>query len=355
MTVKKDGAGARAWGKPGDEIKYQNDAHFVNENDPNYDPLDGAHIAPTLEAQARFVSSAADLANYKKAIKEAIAEYLSNGDEKEFSRVVVELDMTVYHQELTKIVVTKALDLSAADRVKLSSLLAHLHTEGHLTAAQSKAGFLKIYNRLDEILVDAPNAPSILKEFTSHALSNGFLEQADIEDLDQEAKILANHTEVASIKSRISSIIKEHMTSEDIQDTAQSITELNAPKLGFEVVKKIMYKACDGNHRSKYLASKFLAEVPAAVISKDQISKGFSILLERTEDMLLDTPNILQILSTFIARAIVDEALPPAFLVRQDLGQKDMGFQVVEHAQQILAEPKARQRLSCCWLGQEEE
>jgi len=352
-TIKK---GGRGWGNPADDVKYMDDPSFLDTNDPNFDPNEEAmqHI-PSAAVQAKFVATAVDLKNYKKDIKAALAEYLSNEDIKEFTRVLLELDMTVYHTELTKIIVSKGLDFNAQQRAKLSTLLASLHTEGHLTAAQARAGFQKIYNNLDEVLMDAPNALPILREFTEHAVSNGFLVPADLEEFATEEKLHDDTEGMAAIKTQIKALVREFLVSEDVNDLCQSVEELKAPRMGHEVIKRLVYSACDGNNRAKEVASRFIAEVPRSLISAEQKDKAFAILLERTEDMYLDTPDILFIMSSFIARAIVDESLAPAFLVRQDLEQGDMGFQVVTQVERLLSRRGASSMLANVWINCDDE
>lgn len=41
---------------------------------------------------------------------------------------------------------------------------------------------------------------------------------------------------------------------------------------------------------------------------------GFSRLLAAADDLVLDIPEAVHLLSLFLGRAIVDEVLPPAFL-----------------------------------------
>jgi len=76
-------------------------------------------------------------------------------------------------------------------------------------------------------------------------------------------------------------------------------------------------------------------------LSKSDVEKGFTILLERVDDLQLDVPNALTYLSIFIARAVVDEVLPPAFLLRVDLGEHDAGTQVLRQAQALLKQENA--------------
>lgn len=50
------------------------------------------------------------------------------------------------------------------------------------------------------------------------------------------------------------------------------------------------------------------------MITHNKIVEGFTTLLERIEDLKLDIPSAPEYLSMFLARAVVDDLLPPAFL-----------------------------------------
>lgn len=55
---------------------------------------------------------------------------------------------------------------------------------------------------------------------------------------------------------------------------------------------------------------------PRQVITHDQLASGFTRLLSSADDLLLDVPDALRLLSLFLGRAVVDELLPPAFLTQ---------------------------------------
>lgn len=76
------------------------------------------------------------------------------------------------------------------------------------------------------------------------------------------------------------------------------------------------YRAMDKNDREKEQASALLSALYADVIAPDQMAKGFTKLLESVEDLSLDIPDAVDLLSLFLARAVVDDILPPAFLSR---------------------------------------
>ena len=50
------------------------------------------------------------------------------------------------------------------------------------------------------------------------------------------------------------------------------------------------------------------------VITEDDFLWGFSHLLGSVEDLVLDCPNAVELISKFLIRAVTDEVIPPAFL-----------------------------------------
>jgi hypothetical protein len=90
----------------------------------------------------------------------------------------------------------------------------------------------------------------------------------------------------------------------------------------------LISKALDQTNRERQLASKAIADLSGVVVKREQVERAFTVLLERVEDLFLDVPDILALLSCFVARAVSDEALSPAFLLRVDLFASDMGYRV---------------------------
>lgn len=348
LTTKKAGAGSFGWGQWSDDIKYMDE---IISPDDEANPDNVVFVRPSTATQARFVASAADLARFKNQIKSALREYLANPDVEAFESTVRNLDATLYHQDLPKIIVQFGLDLSAPERTRLNTLMLHLYNSEILRSSHLKAGLTKVFNNLDDILVDAPNARDMIREFTDFAISNNLLDSKVVMELEEEVELLSNATVVTAAKTSISDICRDFLngTGSDVEVAMESVNELKLPQLGFEVVKRFILTAFDRDARCCELVSQFLAAAVGSCISQDQLIKGFTILLQRTEDIFLDTPNVLGLLAFFIARAVIDEVLPPAFLLRVDLQQSDMGFRVVEHAQALLSQRGAAEKLSEGW------
>lgn len=68
--------------------------------------------------------------------------------------------------------------------------------------------------------------------------------------------------------------------------------------------------------------------VSCCVASLLQMASGFKRLLAAADDLVLDIPGALHLLSLFLGRAVVDEVLPPAFLAAALPGLPDGGLGV---------------------------
>jgi hypothetical protein len=349
---KKGGGGGKGtWGRPGDESKLNDQ---VDPDDPNFDEEQQEFYSnwayhPEPHSEIKFASSLSDLQNFKKQVKLACAEYLQSNDAEEFCRIVSALGMSVFHQDLPAILIKQSFDFNDAERVRVSNLLHALHKAGLVTHLQMGAGVRKLYNSLHDLLVDAPQAKIHLREHVQFCVAAGILDASLAKQLEEEQEHLNDEATVAALKKKIDSIVVEFFRSESLPDAVVALRELNAPYLNFEIVKRLISHSLDQGFRQKEGASIFLADQAGALLSQADIEKGFIVLLERVDDLVLDVPMVLRDLSLFVARAVVDEVLPPAFLVRVDLGQMDAGSQVLLEAQRLLRQPDSTEALADAW------
>ncbi|KAF3436760.1 hypothetical protein FNV43_RR19512 [Rhamnella rubrinervis] len=95
------------------------------------------------------------------------------------------------------------------------------------------------------------------------------------------------------------------------------------------------FLAMDRHDKEKEMASVLLSALYANVISPTQIRDGFFMLLESVDDLVVDIPDAVDILALFLARAVVDDILPPAFLTRakKALPEYSKGFQAIQTAE----------------------
>ena len=60
------------------------------------------------------------------------------------------------------------------------------------------------------------------------------------------------------------------------------------------------------------------------VISSQQMQRGFKHLVGAAADLRLDVPDAAAQIATFIARAVIDDVLPPAFVEDLSAGEPQL-------------------------------
>lgn len=136
---------------------------------------------------------------------------------------------------------------------------------------------------------------------------------------------------------------------------AVSLEELGLPRLHQHLVKRAVLLAMDRHDREREMVSVLLSALYGEQLGADQVQKGFLRLVESLPDTRLDIPEAVPLLANFVARAIVDDVLPPSFLGRcRDLAQAQGQQQgelaeLVKRCDALLAGRHAAERQLRCW------
>lgn len=119
-------------------------------------------------------------------------------------------------------------------------------------------------------------------------------------------------------------------------------------------MKKLVSIAMDRHDKEKEMAAVLLSTLYADVIDPSQVYKGFNLLVEAADDLIVDIPDTVDVLALFVARAVVDDILPPAFLKRQmdSLPPDSKGVAVLQRAEKsYLAAPLHAEIVERRWGG----
>ncbi|XP_002986347.2 programmed cell death protein 4 isoform X1 [Selaginella moellendorffii] len=148
---------------------------------------------------------------------------------------------------------------------------------------------------------------------------------------------------VEEFKGRVLLAIEEYFMSSNIDEAAQELRDLGCPDFQHYFVKKLVSIAMDKRDREKEKAAVLLSALYADVVPADQMAKGFRKLLLSVDNLVLDNPNAVKILAVFVARAVVDDILPPAFLTdaQKLLAEGSKGMEVVNKAMATHLGPSA--------------
>jgi len=152
---------------------------------------------------------------------------------------------------------------------------------------------------------------------------------------------------LAEFKRRLSECIDELFASEDVEECVRSLLELQCPEFSFEIVKKVISKALDRRAKECELASRLLSASTPRLLSERDVARGFERLFEAVDDLSIDAPNAPTIVSDFLVRSVVDEALPPRYL--GDRVFAALGGDVVTRARRLLSREHALSKLERIW------
>ncbi|CAN0890404.1 MA3 DOMAIN-CONTAINING TRANSLATION REGULATORY FACTOR 3 [Linum grandiflorum] len=155
-------------------------------------------------------------------------------------------------------------------------------------------------------------------------------------------------------KKAVASIIEEYFSTGDVEVAASDLRELGASQYHPYFIKRLISMALDRHDKEKEMASVLLSSLYADVITPSQISYGFVILLESADDLVVDILDAVDLLALFVARAVVDEILSPAFLIRakKTFPETSKGYQVLLTAEKShLSAPHHAELLERRWGG----
>lgn len=149
-------------------------------------------------------------------------------------------------------------------------------------------------------------------------------------------------------------MVEEYFANDDVTSTANELRELEMPGYYFYFVKKLVSIAMDRRDKEKEMASILLSSLYGDVIDPKQVYKGFQKLVQSADDLIVDIPDAVDILAMFIARAIVDDILPPSFLTKTlaYLSKESKGVEVIKRAEKgYLSAPLHAEIIERCWGG----
>lgn len=178
---------------------------------------------------------------------------------------------------------------------------------------------------------------------THGAQSNGNGQDIRIDDRIVYGPMLTK----AEFKIRVGEVVKEYFDSGDADEVIRSIDEMKCQPYHAEVIKRAISLSLDEGPRERELVSRLLTCLHPNPLTDDEMTTGFDILLDSLDDLSIDIPDAKSIVGCFLARAIVDEVLPPAFISNRN--NDNPGDEVTEKAVTLLSREHCTARLEKIW------
>jgi len=148
-------------------------------------------------------------------------------------------------------------------------------------------------------------------------------------------------------KIRLTETIKEYFDSADADEVVRGIEEMKCKAYHAEVVKRAIGLSLDEGPRERELTSRLLTHLHPRPLSDSDLESGFELLLDSLSDLSIDIPDAKEMVGCFLARAIVDEVLTPAFVSNRN--NSHPGDDVVEKAVSLLSREHCTARLEKVW------
>ncbi|GFV38500.1 hypothetical protein TNCV_3490891 [Trichonephila clavipes] len=169
---KKGGAGGKGtWGMPGSELLMEHEEIISDVHDPNYDfenqyDCEFEAIAPELTSE-----------DLEKTVDPVIHEYFEHGDTQEVIVCLEELNLGKLRPQLVSMAVSLAMERKPSHREMTSVLLSDMY--GHILIQEDIAtGFDIMLKNLSDLVLDTPDAATVLGNFIARAVADDCLPQS---------------------------------------------------------------------------------------------------------------------------------------------------------------------------------
>jgi programmed cell death protein 4 len=181
----------------------------------------------------------------------------------------------------------------------------------------------------------------------AYILTSGVTEDVTGYDEVVEKQVYGPMLTLTEFKLQVADIVREYFDSADSDEVIRSLEEMKCRPYLPEVVKKAISLSLDEGPRERELVSRLLTCLHPTPLSDEDMAAGFDLLLGSLEDLCIDCPDAKPMVGSFLARAVVDEVLPPAFLSTQN--NENPGSEVVEKAVSLLSREHCTARLEKIW------
>lgn len=218
---------------------------------------------------------------------------------------------------------------------------------------QGGAGKGKWSNKADDIYAD--ELPAITKDDplyddndvnSAYVLSSGATAEGPSGyDPVAERAVFGPMLTLPEFKIRATESLREYFDSGDAGEFILNVQEMKCKAYHVEVVKRAVSLSCDEGPRERELTSRLLTSIHPSLLSDDDMEKGFDQVLAALDDLEIDIPDARTMVGSFLARAVVDEVLPPAFVSSKSFEENS----ALDIAVKLLSREHCTARLEKVW------
>lgn len=322
---KKGGAGGKGvWGKPGSELleayEDMDDPNFDNENMSNGD----------IELKA--IVPGEPSSEIKKNLEPIILEYFEVGDTHEAAIAIEDCVPVNFRDVVVEHAIEIAMDHKPSHREMTSVLISDLF--GYVLNVDDITKALEsLLANLDDLVLDVPDAPTILGNFIARAIADdcippkfiivmkGKTDNERIQEALSRADTLLSIDHglvrlhnvwgvggalrpVKALTRQMTLLLQEFLCSGDIEEASRCLRVLEVPHFHHELVYEAIVMALEANSQVKEeaLCKLLKAFDHQVLITTDQMERGFLRVIDDLPDICMDVPLAYIILDRFVDR-----------------------------------------------------
>lgn len=146
----------------------------------------------------------------------------------------------------------------------------------------------------------------------------------------------------------LDSAIREYLNHASTADLLEYCTSLGLQKKKLIVIERLLETGLEAKKEFRELISKaLLALGQQQFVSKNDMACGFCNIIDRADELILDTPDIVNILGKFIARSYCEDLLPIKFIETEiKNAETELVYQVMITSYGFQKDPIA---VRTCW------
>jgi len=233
-----------------------------------------------------------------------------------------------------------AMERKASHREMTSVLISDLY--GRVLCEEDiERGFDILLNSLPDLVLDTPTAPTILGNFIARAIADDCIPPKFVQQFKgivecPNSRIAIDHADVLlSMKHglvrldnvwgvsggmrpvkylirQIQLLLKEYLSSGDIEEATRCLQELEVPHFHHELVYEAVVMVIeDMGERALDLICVLLKSLTSSVIvTLDQLKNGFKRVYEEMPEICIDVPHAYNILEKFAGKCAKEGFLP---------------------------------------------
>ena len=105
----------------------------------------------------------------------------------------------------------------------------------------------------------------------------------------------------------------------------------------WQIIRILVTLALEQKSANREKASVLISDLYGQLLNSREVAVGFEQILHQLSDLVLDTPDVTDAVGNFIARAVADDCLAPAFVLKAPGSPIDPKIQYVgNHSWELL-------------------